>query len=71
MPKKSKLKWLPVDMGKETLGQRLAPLRKQRGLTQKQVAERTRLIQELVSNYECNRLRLRAEMVVALRKSWE
>lgn len=50
MPTKSKLKLTPVDMGAESLGQRLARLRKERGLTQKQVAERTGLIQELVSN---------------------
>jgi transcriptional regulator with XRE-family HTH domain len=64
MPKKSKLKLKPVDMGKETLGERLARLRKERGLTQKQMAEQTGLIQELVSNYELDKLRLNAEMIV-------
>jgi transcriptional regulator with XRE-family HTH domain len=64
MPKKSKLKLKPVDMGKETLGGRLARLRKERGLTQKQVAEQTGLVQELVSNYELDKLRLNAEMIV-------
>ena len=64
MPKKSKLKLKPVDMGKETLGERLARLRKERGLTQKQVAEQTGLVQELVSNYELDKLRLNAEMIV-------
>ena len=66
MPKKSKLKLKPVDMGKETLGERLARLRKERGLTQKQVAEQTGLVQELVSNYELDKLRLNAEMIVRL-----
>ena len=51
-------------MGKETLGERLARLRKERGLTQKQVAEQTGLVQELVSNYELDKLRLNAEMIV-------
>jgi transcriptional regulator with XRE-family HTH domain len=64
MPRKSKLKLMPVNFGKESLGQRLARLRKERGLTQKQVAERTGLIQELVSSYELDKLRLNAEMVV-------
>lgn len=64
MPKKSKLKLKPVDMGKETLGERLARLRRERGLTQKQVAEQTGLVQELVSNYELDKLRLNAEMIV-------
>lgn len=64
MPKKSKLKLMPVNFGKETLGQRLARLRKERGLTQKQVAARTGLIQELVSSYELDKLRLNAEMII-------
>jgi transcriptional regulator with XRE-family HTH domain len=64
MPKKSKLKLLQVDTGEESLGQRLARLRKERGLTQKQVAETTGLIQELVSNYEKDRLRLNADMIL-------
>jgi transcriptional regulator with XRE-family HTH domain len=64
MPKKSKLKLMPVDFDKETLGHRLARIRKERGLTQKDVAERTGLIQTLVSDYERGRLRLAADMIV-------
>lgn len=64
MPKKSKLKLLPVDMGDESLGQRIARLRKERGWTQKQIAERTGLIQELVSNYETDKLRLNPGMIL-------
>jgi transcriptional regulator with XRE-family HTH domain len=64
MPTKSKLKLKPVDTGKESLGQRLARLRKERGLTQKQVAESTGLIQELVSSYELDKLRLNSEMIL-------
>ncbi len=64
MPTRSKLKLKPVDMGDESLGQRLARLRKQRGWTQKQIAERTGLIQELVSNYETDKLRLNADMIL-------
>ena len=64
MPKKSKLKLMPVDFDKESLGQRLARIRKERGLTQKDVAERTGLIQTLVSDYERGRLRLAADMIV-------
>jgi transcriptional regulator with XRE-family HTH domain len=58
------LKLKPVDMGEESLGQRLARLRKERGWTQKQIAERTGLIQELVSNYETDKLRLNADMIL-------
>jgi transcriptional regulator with XRE-family HTH domain len=64
MPTKSKLKLKPVDMGDESLGQRLARLRKQRGWTQKQIAQKTGLIQELVSNYETDKLRLNADMIL-------
>ncbi len=64
MPTKSKLKLKPVDTGKESLGQRLARLRKERGLTQKQIAESTGLIQELVSSYELDKLRLTSDMVL-------
>jgi transcriptional regulator with XRE-family HTH domain len=64
MPRKSKLKLTPVDTGQETVGQRLARLRRERGWTQKQIAERTGLIQELVSNYEMDKLRLNADMTL-------
>lgn len=64
MPTRSRLKLKPVDMGEESLGQRLARLRKERGWTQKQIAERTGLIQELVSNYETDKLRLNADMIL-------
>jgi transcriptional regulator with XRE-family HTH domain len=62
MPKKSKL--APTASEKETLGQRLARIRKERGLTQVELAERTGLIQVVVSDYERGRLRLPADMAV-------
>ena len=62
MPKKSKL--APTDLEKETLGQRIAQLRKQRGLTQVELAEKTGLIQVVVSDYERGRLRLPADMAL-------
>lgn len=64
MAKKSSLKLMAVNFDKESLGQRLARIRKERGLTQKEVAERTGLIQTLVSDYERGRLRLAADMIV-------
>jgi transcriptional regulator with XRE-family HTH domain len=57
------LKLPPIDLGPETLGQRLARLRKERGYTQVELAERIGIIQEIVSNYERDRLRMHAEMV--------
>lgn len=65
MPKKSTLRLAPLaSSGKESMGQRLARIRKERGLTQVELAERTGLIQVLVSDYERGRLRLTAEMAV-------
>ncbi len=64
MPKKSRLKLPPLDLGKEGLGERLTRLRKARGLTQIQLAERIGITQNLVSAYECDRLRLSAEMAI-------
>lgn len=62
MPKKSKL--APTAAQKEMLGLRLAQVRKERGLTQVELAERTGLIQVVVSDYERGRLRLPADMAV-------
>jgi len=64
MPKKSKLELKPVNFGEETLGQRLARIRKERGFTQIVIAESTGLTQVLVSDYERGRIRLSAEMAV-------
>jgi len=64
MPKKSRLELTPVSFGDDTLGLRLARIRKERGLTQVAIAERTGLTQVLVSDYERGRLRLSAEMAV-------
>ncbi len=63
MPPRSRLKLPPIDLGKETLGQRLARIRKERGFTQVELAERVGLIQVLVSDYERDRTRMHAEMI--------
>jgi len=64
MPKKSKLDLAPVSFGDDTLGLRLARIRKERGFTQVAIAQLTGLTQVLVSDYERGRLRLSAEMAV-------
>ena len=64
MPRVSKLRLPPLDAGKETVGQRLARLRKERGYTQVELADRIGLIQSLVSSYEHDVLKLSAEMAV-------
>ncbi|MGN6187007.1 MAG: helix-turn-helix domain-containing protein [Thermoanaerobaculia bacterium] len=65
MPRKSKLNVAPVDYGQDdTLGQRIARIRKLRGYTQVELAERVGIIQALVSDYERGKLRLSADMAV-------
>ena len=64
MPQRSKLKLPALRLTTdETPGQRLSRLRKERGLTQVQLAEQTGLTQGLVTSYERGRLRMHAEMV--------
>ena len=64
MPRVSRLEPVPIPKGEESLGQRLARLRKERGFTQKELAEKTGLIQALISDYERDKLRLNAEMIL-------
>lgn len=67
MPKKSGLKLPPVTFGEdESLGERIARLRKERSITQQELAERIGTIQVLISDYERDRLRVTAEMVVRI-----
>jgi transcriptional regulator with XRE-family HTH domain len=62
MPKRLQLP--PLDLGNETLGERLARIRKERGYTQVALAEKIGIIQSLISDYETDRLRVTAEMAV-------
>ena len=63
MPRPSRLKLPPLELGQDTVGRRLARLRKERGYTQQELAERIGIIQALVSDYERDKLRLNAEML--------
>lgn len=55
----------------ETPGQRLARLRKERGWTQVELAERIGITQTLLSDYERGKLRLNADMIVQLAAALE
>jgi transcriptional regulator with XRE-family HTH domain len=63
MPRRSRLKLPPLNVGPELPGQRLARLRKERGFTQSELAQKIGLTQTLVSDYERGKLRLNAEML--------
>lgn len=52
----------------EPLGGRLARLRKQRGITQQELAHKMGLRQALISDYERGRIRLHGEVIVGLCK---
>ena len=55
----------------ETVGQRLARLRKERGFTQVELADKTGLIQVLVSDYERGKLRLNADTLIRFARALE
>jgi transcriptional regulator with XRE-family HTH domain len=50
----------------ETMGQRLARLRRERGMTQVELAERLGVAQPVVSDYERGELRLHGQLIVKL-----
>ena len=64
MVPKSKIKLPPLDLGDETIGERIARLRKERGLTQVELAKKIGIGQTLITDYERGKLRLHAEMVI-------
>ena len=66
MPRKSKAKLPPLKLGPETLGQRILRLRKERGYTQADLADRIGIIRELISEYEREKIRPHYEMVIRL-----
>lgn len=55
-----------TDNGHERIGERLARLRKERGLTQVEVAEKLGVAQPVVSDYERGELRLHGQLIVDL-----
>lgn len=71
MPQKSKLKLPPLKLGNESLGQRLARLRKERGYTQTELADRIGLIRGLISDYERDKIRPHYEMIIRFAASFE
>ena len=50
----------------ETIGQRLARLRRERGITQVELAEKLGIAQPVISDYERGELRLHGQLIVEL-----
>lgn len=68
MPRVSRLKLPPLDLEK-SLGERLAQIRNERGFTQTELADKVGILQNIVSAYEKDRLRLTAEMLLRFAKA--
>ncbi len=64
MPQKRKRKLPPLKLGSESFGERLAVFRKQKGMTQIELAQMVGTSQPLISDYERGRLQLSADMAV-------
>ncbi len=62
----AKRRGLATDEGARRIGEHIARLRKERGITQVEMAERLGLSQSIVSKYESGELRLHAELIVRL-----
>jgi transcriptional regulator with XRE-family HTH domain len=64
MPRVSRLKLPPLHMDNdEIIGHRIARLRKDRGFTQTELADKIGIMHHLVSDYEKGKIRLYDEMV--------
>lgn len=70
MPRKNAAS-APHNTASETMGQRLARLRRERGWTQVELAERTGIVQTVLSDYERGKLRLNADMIVRFAQALE
>lgn len=64
MPRKLKNELSPLKLGDEKIGQRITRIRKSRGITQQQLADKIGITQTLISDYETGRVRLFDEMVI-------
>ena len=66
MPKRATISKPPLNYEGETVGQRLARVRKERGFTQVELAEQLGSRQSLITAYETDRRALSAEMAVRI-----
>lgn len=60
-----------IKLQKETIGQRIKRIRKQKGYTQADIGKKVGIIQRLVSHYERGRLRISADMLTRFAKALE
>jgi transcriptional regulator with XRE-family HTH domain len=63
MPQKPKFTLKKIELDDKTIGNRIAAIRKKRGLTQADLAMKIGISQRLVSDYEVDRVKISAEML--------
>lgn len=63
MPRVPKKQLPPLNLSNETIGERLARFRKERGFTQIELSEKIGIERTVLADYERNRIRLYDEMV--------
>ena len=71
MASKNKTTQPPLMIGAETFGQYLSRLRKSKGYTQVELAEKMGIIQVIISDYERDKLRPYHEMVIRFAQALE
>jgi transcriptional regulator with XRE-family HTH domain len=64
MPQKPKFTLKEPHISTEQVGKNIAKIRKTKGLTQTELAEKIGISQNLVSHYEIGRLKISAEMII-------
>jgi len=71
MPRPLKNELSPISQEDVSIGKNISRFRKQKGLTQGQLASLIGITQTLISNYETGRVRLNANMIIRLSQSLE
>lgn len=71
MAQRANPKQPPKAMGNESFGQRLARIRKEKGFTQVELAQKMGIIQVLISDYERDKLRPYHEMIAKFAQALE
>lgn len=64
MPKKAPYSLPPLKINKKSIGHNLSAIRKERGLTQNELAEKIGITQTLISDYETGRSLINSEMLI-------
>ena len=64
MPRPPKYKLKPLKISNEKIGKRIALIRKERGMSQLELAEKIGISRKLVTDYETGRIRIFDEMIL-------